>query len=133
MLGGSDDSRQPEKTYALRLSYERDIGNGVLYADVGYKYTGEFLLVNTGAGNDARTFDGDYGLWDARLAYDIRLRNDSVLTLTASGKNLTDEEYREQALFLGGGAFLLPSGGPNTGFQGWGAPRTYAFEIRYTL
>ena len=36
------------------------------------------------------------------------------------GKNLTDEEWREQALFLGG---------PNTGFQGWGAPRTYAFEL----
>ena len=133
MLGGNDDSRQPEKTYALRLSYEKEIGNGILYADIGHKHTGEFLLVNTGAGNDARTYDGDYDLWDARIAYAIRLRNDSVLTLTASGKNLADEEYREQALFLGGGTFLLPGGGPNTGFQGWGAPRTYAFEVHYSL
>lgn len=132
-LGGNDDSRQPEETYALRLSYVTEIGSGTFFADVGYKYTGEFLLVNTGAGNDARTFDGDYDLWDARIAYEMRLQNDSTLTFTASGKNLTDEEYREQALFLGGGTFLLDSGGPNTGFQGWGAPRTYAFEIRYSM
>ena len=132
-LGGNSDSRQPEETYALRLSYVTDIGNGTFFADVGYKYTGEFLLVNTGAGADARTYDGDYDLWDARIAYEMRLANDQTLTFTASGKNLSDEEYREQALFLGGGTFLLPSGGPNTGFQGWGAPRTYAFEIRYSM
>ncbi|MBO6566499.1 MAG: TonB-dependent receptor, partial [Pseudomonadales bacterium] len=132
-LGGNSDSRQPEETYAVRLSYVTDIGNGTLFVDAGYKYTGEFLLVNTGAGADARTFDGDYDLWDARIAYEMRLANDQTLTFTASGKNLTDEEYREQALFLGGGTFLLPSGGPNTGFQGWGAPRTYAFEIRYSM
>ena len=49
------------------------------------------------------------------------------------GKNLNDEEYREQALFLGGGTEILPLGGPNTGFQGWGAPRTYALEVRYSM
>lgn len=132
-LGGNSDTRQPEETYAIGLAYVQDIGNGTFYANVGYKHTGEFLLVNTGAGNDARTFDGDYQLVDARIAYDIRMKNDAVLSLSAYGKNLTDEEYREQALFLGGGSFLLPSGGPNTGFQGWGAPRTYAFEIRYSM
>ena len=62
-----------------------------------------------------------------------RLNNGSTLSLSLFGKNLTDELYREQALFLGGGTMLLPSGGPNTGFQGWGAPRTYAFEVRYSM
>lgn len=132
-LGGNDDSRQPDESYSLTLAYTAEIGNGTLYANVGYKYTGEFLLVNTGAGNDQRTFDGDYDLWDARIAYDMPLSNGAMLTFTASGKNLTDEEYREQALFLGDGTFILPSGGPNTGFQGWGAPRTYAFEVKYSM
>lgn len=132
-LGGNDDSRQPDESYSVTLAYTAEIGNGTLYANVGYKYTGEFLLVNTGAGNDQRTFDGDYDLWDARIAYDMPLSNGAMLTFTASGKNLTDEEYREQALFLGDGTFLLPSGGPNTGFQGWGAPRTYAFEVKYSM
>ena len=50
-----------------------------------------------------------------------------------SGPATNDEEYREQALFLGGGTEILPLGGPNTGFQGWGAPRTYALEVRYSM
>lgn len=44
------------------------------------------------------------------------------VNFTLWGKNLTDEEWKEQALFLGG---------PNTGFQGWGPPRTYALQIEY--
>ncbi len=132
-LGGNSDSRQPEETYSVRLAYVRDLANGMLSANVGYKHTGEFLLVNTGAGAAARTYDGDYDLVDMAIAYAMNLNNDATLTFTLSGKNLTDEEYREQALFLGGGAFILPSGGPNTGFQGWGAPRTYALEVRYSM
>ncbi len=132
-LGGNSDSRQPEETYSVRLAYVRDLANGMLSANVGYKHTGEFLLVNTGAGAAARTYDGDYELLDAAISYQMNLSNDAQLTFTLSGKNLTDEEYREQALFLGGGAFILPSGGPNTGFQGWGAPRTYALEVRYSM
>jgi iron complex outermembrane receptor protein len=132
-LGGNSDSRQPEESYSVNLAYITEIGNGSLMANIGYKHTGKFLLVNTGAGAESRTFDGDYDLLDARVAYDMRMKNDAVLSLSIYGKNLTDEEYREQALFLGGGTFLLDSGGPNTGFQGWGAPRTYAFEIKYSM
>ena len=91
------------------------------------------LLVNTGAGNDARTYQDDYKMVDARIAYDLPLDNDAVLSVALYGKNLNDEEYREQVLFLGGGTEILPLGGPNTGFQGWGAPRTYALEVRYSM
>ncbi|MDA0979130.1 MAG: TonB-dependent receptor [Proteobacteria bacterium] len=132
-LGGNSDSRQPEDQMSVNLSYVRDVANGTFYANVGFRAVGEFLLVNTGAGAAARTYDGDYDLWDARVAYDMRLKNEAVLSLSLFGKNLTDEEYREQALFLGAGTQVLPSGGPNTGFQGWGAPRTYAFEIKYSM
>jgi len=45
------------------------------------------------------------------------------LSFSLYGKNLSDTEYKEQALFLGG---------PNAGFQGWGAPRTFALEVTYS-
>ena len=132
-LGGHGDSRQPEDSVSVNLFYVREMAAGVLYLNTGYKHVGEFLLVNTGAGHDQRTFDGEYSSWDARIAYDIRMDNDAILSLSLYGKNLRDEEWREQALFLGSGTEVLPSGGPNTGFQGWGAPRTYAFEVRYSM
>ena len=133
VLGGNSDTRQPEESMAINLSYVQDMGNGTFFAYAGYKHTGDYLLAGTGAGAGVNTFDGDYQLWDVRVAYDLRLKNDAVLSLSLFGKNLTDEEYREQALFLGGGTFNLPSGGPNTGFQGWGAPRTYSFEVKYSM
>ena len=93
-------------------------------ANVGYKKVGSFLLVNTGGGADQRLFEGGYGQWDARVAYDMELSSGAILSLSAYGKNLSDEEWREQALFLGGF---------RTGFQGWGAPRMGFFEIKYSM
>ena len=69
-----------------------------------------FLLVNTGGGADQRLFEGGYGQWDARVSYEMELANGATLGLSAYGRNLSDEEWREQALFLGGF---------RTGFQGW--------------
>lgn len=132
VFGGNDDSRQPEWNVAFMANYERQFGAGVFSANLGYRMFGEFLLVNTGAGAALRTYDGDYELLDARVQYDWTMDNGSILSVAVFGKNLTDEEYREQALFLGNGSAVLPSGGPNTGFQGWGAPRTYAIELTLT-
>jgi len=124
LVGGNSDSRQPEWSGSVNVAYTRDIGAGTLYANVGYKKVGSFLLVNTGGGADQRLFEGGYGQWDARVAYDIELSSGAMLSLSAYGKNLSDEEWREQALFLGGF---------RTGFQGWGAPRTGFFEIKYSM
>ena len=121
-VGGNSDSRSPDKTWSLAAAYDTQLGIGQLSAYVGYKYTGDLLLVNTGGGADQRLFGGDYGLIDARLSWEVPI-DDDLLTVSVYGKNLSDEEYREQALFLGGF---------RTGFQGWGAPRTYALEIRYS-
>lgn len=121
IVGGNSDSRAPDRTWSLAVAYDTQIGIGSLNAYVGYKYTGDLLLVNTGGGADQRLYGGDYGLIDARLAWEMPI-DDDLLTISVYGKNLGDEEYREQALFLGGF---------DTGFQGWGAPRTYALEIRY--
>jgi iron complex outermembrane receptor protein len=123
-LGGTDDSRQPDYSWALSLAYNKQMGSGVLSANTGYKKVGDFLLVNTGAGPNNRLFEGDYGQWDAQFGYDMELNNGSQLSFSLYGKNLSDTEFKEQALFLGG---------PTAGFQGWGAPRTYAFQVRYSM
>ncbi|MFT7219984.1 MAG: iron complex outermembrane receptor protein [Candidatus Azotimanducaceae bacterium] len=121
-LGGDSDSRQPDYSWALSLAYSGEFGPGTLSANTGYKKVGDFLLVNTGAGPNERLFEGNYGIWDAQIGYEMSLKNGDLLSFSLYGKNLSDTEYKEQALFLGG---------PTAGFQGWGAPRTYAFEVRY--
>ena len=131
-FGGNSDSRQPEWNVAFSANYEKQFGGGILSANVGYKLVGEFLLVNTGAGANFRTSDGDYEQLDARVQYDWGLSEGTIVSLALFGKNLQDQEFREQALFLGQGSTTLPTGGPNTGFQGWGAPRTYALELTIT-
>ncbi len=122
-FGGNDDSRQPDWSASFNVAYTRDWGPGTFSANVGYKKVGDFLLVNTGGGADQRLFEGGYGQWDARMAYDWDLQDGARLSFSAYGRNLSDEEWKEQALFLGG---------PNTGFQGWGAPRVGFFEVKYS-
>lgn len=122
-LGGDSDSRQPDYSVSATAAYSQQLGPGFFSANVGYKHVGDFLLVNTGAGPENRLFEGDYGQWDAQIGYDVQISDGDELSFSLYGKNLNDAEFREQALFLGG---------PTAGFQGWGAPRTVAFEIRYT-
>ena len=123
-FGDNDDSRQPEWNANVSLAYGAQMGPGFFSANVGWKKVGQFLLVNTGGGADQRLFEGGYIGVDARVAYEMQFDSGNTLTFTLSGKNLTDEEWKEQALFLGG---------PNTGCQGWGAPRTYMFEVQYEM
>ena len=40
VLGGNDDSRQPEWSGSVSVAYVRDIGAGTLSANVGYKKVG---------------------------------------------------------------------------------------------
>lgn len=122
-FGDNSDSRQPDWNFAVRVAFEQPIGPGRLSANVGYRRVGEFLLVNTGGGADQRLFEGYYDNLDARVGYEWNLASGDIISVSAFGKNLTDEEWKEQALFLGG---------PNTGFQGWGAPRTYAVQFVYS-
>ena len=123
-LGGGSDSRQPEDSLSVSLAYDQEMGAGFLGANIGYKTVGDFLLVNTGGGADQRLYEGGYSQLDARVAYSWEMSNGNQVAITAFGKNLTDEEFKEHALFLGG---------PTTGFQGWGAPRTYAVELVWEM
>ncbi len=120
----SGDSRQPEYNYSARLAYDREWGPGFFSANVQYKRVGNFLLVNTGGGADQRLEEGGYYDVAATISYERVYEQGNSLKISLWGRNLTDEEWKEQALFLGG---------PNTGFQGWGAPRTYALELEYSF
>ena len=123
-LGGGSDSRQPEDSLSISLAYDQEMGGGLFGANVGYKTVGDFLLVNTGGGADQRLYEGGYAQMDARISYSFETNGGNQWSITAFGKNLTDEEFKEHALFLGG---------PTTGFQGWGAPRTYALELVWQM
>ena len=109
---------------SFRIAYDQQMGSGLLSANLGYKTVGDFLLVNTGGGADQRLYEGGYSQVDARVAYSFETANGNNASITVFGKNLTDEEFKEHALFLGG---------PTTGFQGWGAPRTYAVELMWEM
>lgn len=116
----TEDSRQPEYNYSTILAFDRELGGGFLSASAQYKKVGNFLLVNTGGGADQRLEEGGYDDVSLTLSYERTFERGNSIKVTLWGRNLTDEEWKEQALFLGG---------PNTGFQGWGAPRTYAMEF----
>ena len=119
-LGGGSDSRQPEDSLSISLAFDQEMSGGLFGANIGYKTVGDFLLVNTGGGADQRLYEGGYSQVDARVSYSFETSGGDQWSITAFGKNLTDEAFKEHALFLGG---------PTTGFQGWGAPRTYALEL----
>lgn len=121
-VGGNDEPISPDFTVNLTLAYDKQIGPGLFSANIGYRHNGEFVLVNTGGGQDQELIEGDNTLIDARIAYEWPLNNGDSLTVSVFGKNLTDEEYRQSALFLGGFT---------TGFQDWAAPRVYAAQIEY--
>jgi iron complex outermembrane receptor protein len=123
-LGGSSDSRAPEKNWSVKIAYVGELGGGTLAANIGYKKVGDFLLVNTGGGADQRLYEGSYGQTDMQIAWERNLENGHTFSISVFGKNLGDTEFKEHALFLGG---------PDTGFQGWGAPKTYAAEFRYSM
>ena len=67
---------------------------------------------------------GGYSQVDARVAYSFENCQWKQRFHHGIRENLTDEEFKEHALFLGG---------PTTGFQGWGAPRTYAVELMWEM
>ena len=122
--GGDSDSRQPDWNASLRLAYDRSFDAINFSGNIGYRRVGNFLLVNTGGGADQRLYEGGYHNIDAAAGFSWDTANGSEVSLTLMGKNLTDEEWLDNALFLGG---------PTTGFQGWGYARTYAVELRYSM
>ena len=130
-LGGDDLGRAPEWNASLNIIYSKELGNGHHVGfNVSGRKVGDFLLTSTGGVGEL--IGGDYSVVDARIQYDWPVSEDGVASIALFGKNLADEEYREQALFLGNGA-PLADGGPATGFQSWGPPRSWGLELTIDL
>ncbi len=115
---GGNTGFTSEWNYALTGVYDREIGPGHFFASVSVKATDDVIIAADQNGD--AFYEPDYKLWDARVAYEMALANEDELLFEVFGKNLTDEEYREQRLFLGNGLF-----------QGWGPPRTWAVSVSY--
>lgn len=113
---GNDNSgnrlqRTPDYTYNLGLDYSADFAGraDALNLFVNYAYQGDFNY-----DPDNITEEPAYGLLDGRLSYQV---NDDI-TVSAYGKNLTDEDYR---------VFVINFFGDEVGSLG--APRTYGVEL----
>ena len=112
----------PEWNWAITPTYQAEIGPGMFTASFTYKDQDEYII-GVNSLDFGNVYEDGYSRLDARVAYEYTMGNDDVLTIAAFGKNLTDEEYREHQLDLVQ---------PNSGFQGWGAPRTWAVEVKYS-
>ncbi len=117
---GGDVLFVPDWNYSATLAYDRLIQTGALHASVTWRAQDDFNI----AGSPPNSFlvEDSYGLLDARASYQWNLQSGDMLRVSVYGKNLLDEEYREQILLLG----------VDGGFQGWGPPRQVALELVYS-
>ncbi len=115
---GGDTGFTSKWNYALTGMYDREIGPGHLYASTSWRETDDVIIAVQQGGIPFE--EPGYGLWDARLAYEWALNERDKVMFEVIGKNLADEEYRQQRLFLGNGLF-----------QGWGPPRTWSVSVSY--
>lgn len=104
--------------YAISGLWEYPMGPGVLSANVIAKVTDDVQIASVGGDP---IIEPGYTLWDARIAYEWVMANDETLTFEVIGKNLNDEEYRQEELPLGAGG----------GFRGWGPPLTWAVAVTW--
>jgi outer membrane receptor protein involved in Fe transport len=120
-VGGGALARTPEWNWSTTLVYGQEFGADYLEASVTARGQDDWVI-SGGATSLNPEYEDGYTLVDARIAYEHKLSGkEDTVTLSLVGKNLTDEEYREQTLPLGNGG----------GFQGWAPPLTWAVELVY--
>jgi iron complex outermembrane receptor protein len=124
--GGVDISGQrklvnaPEWSGRAGLSYDASLGElGDLTLSGGASYRSKTYL--TVSSSEVLAQDG-YWLTDASILFTPR---NAAWTVLLSGKNLTDEAYKEH------GFDLSASPGVQLGY--YGAPRTVSLDVRYTF
>ncbi len=116
--------------YAGALNIEYDIVHadwGVVTANIDYSFTSDFFTYSASnspsiVGNSTTTHIDSYELVNARLTVSEITLGDGMVTVSAWGKNLTDEKYYTHGINFG--AF---------GFSGnhFGDPRTYGVAFTY--
>ncbi len=103
-------SRTPDWNWALSLIYDGELGNGMgIGGQVSYRDMDDFTLANLGPLPDSE--DG-YGILDASVFLQVT----EHIRLGIFGRNLTDEDYRANAL-------------PSVGFQSFARPRTFFGQV----
>lgn len=117
-VGGGALGRTPEWNWATTLVYSKEFGANYFTASVTAKATDDWVI-SGGATSTNPEYEDGVTLIDARVSYEFALQDERNVVLSLIGKNLTDEEYREQTLPLGA----------NGGFQGWAPPMTWAVEV----
>jgi iron complex outermembrane receptor protein len=105
--------RAPENTFNLGLTYEWEVGSGVSFARLGYRYVDEQDVTFK---NTPQTHNDAQNLFDVSVSYTI-----NAIRCSLFGRNLTDEEE-----FSNGGDIsnLWTYGSPR-------APRTWGMEVVY--
>ncbi len=114
-----DIQNTPEYNFQIKLSYDTDLGSaGFLNANIGISGRDDVQMFEQPSPIDQE----GYELIDANVSW---MSADERTTVSLSGKNLADEEYRVSGYnFAGGFQF-------STGF--YGAPRTVALTLGYKL
>jgi iron complex outermembrane recepter protein len=108
----------PEDTASMGLSYVADISIAQLSARLDWSYVGEHVVYHDAAQADVTRIE-EYALINARVGLSNILG--SSVNLSLWGKNLTDEEYRNNG---------IPLGGP-LAVNYFGDPRTYGVDVTY--
>lgn len=110
---GNRLSRAPENSYTLHGAYTLPVGNGDLTFSTDYSWTDDQFEDNS---NLPPEIVHDYGLLDARIAYETGPWNFSVW-----GKNLTDEEFATHYVSFAGISFVS-----------FNAPATYGVTVSWS-
>lgn len=129
---GSEVPTVAKTTYAVSADYPVDLGFGRVDLHLDYNYRSEVFFLNTvsitGAGPVPLTdfqrksvSQEGYGLLNAKVAYTFA---DSPITVTAYGKNLTDEYFAGRS-----GSFSAA----NFNSIVVGEPRTYGVNVSYAF
>ena len=106
---GTQLQRAPSDNFTIRGTYTHSLGDDTsLTVSTGYSWIAKFSLGFLAGLPDTQP---SYGLLDASATVDYE-----NYYVRVSGKNLTNEAYRDQSL-------------PVIFFQGWGPPRTFGVEL----
>lgn len=115
--------RAPENTAAIGLQYDF---SSFSFADVSARFEATYLdSVTFSAINNQYDSAEAHWLMGARVSLNnIQLGDSGALRISAWGKNLADEEYREWGIDFG-----------SLGYAGvvFGAPRSYGIDVVYTF
>ncbi len=117
-LSGIPLARTPQLRWTAGFTFTQPFGPGEFVVDNRIRWIDDFLIIPAAISGTAQA-EESYTLVDASVAYRWELGENTTWRIAFVGRNLTDQEYRENALPLVG----------QGGFQGWGPPRLLGVQV----